>query len=159
MAITEKIDLSALFPLGCIPNALISSDSGEEIVADKLQHIHRAVCTFDLAIGTTPPVAREEMVYVARTAGTINNVIATLDNTGTSGVSINFDFQKNGSSILTAVINFTHLDADRTVKLGTLSAASFVAGDTFSMELAGTMGTGAAGPIMQADFIETGTAV
>lgn len=123
------------------------------IDADKLQHAYKPFTNFDLAIGATP-VAREEIVFVAQTAGTIRNFHCLLNDTGTS-TDVDFDLKVNGSSVLSAAVNVTHSDSDRAVKDGTINSASLSADDVVSIELAVTSSTGAQGPFAWAVIEET----
>lgn len=141
---------SMTLPSGSVADSQVSSNAG--IDADKLEHLHKAGTSFDLAIGATP-VAREEIVYVASTSGTLRAFHALLNDTGTS-TSVAYDLKLNGTSVLSSAVTITHSDADRTVKDGTLDTTSYVADDVFSIELAVTSSTGAQGPFAWAEFDE-----
>lgn len=123
-------------------------DPTTEIDSGKLKHIHRAKSNFALAIGGTP-ATYEEVVFIAATAGTIKGFMVTLTDTGTS-TDIDFDLKKNGTTVLSAVVNFTHSDGDGTVKDGTLSVTSFAADDVISIAMTVTSATGAQGPFAEA---------
>lgn len=129
-----------------------SINSSTKIDADKLQHLYKASTNFALAIGATP-ANYEEMVFVASTAGTIRGFHATLNDTGTS-TDIDFQCKKNGTTVLSGDVNFTHSDADGAVKDGTLSVTSFVADDIISIQCTVTSSTGAQGPFAWVELEE-----
>ena len=129
-----------------------SISSSTKIDADKLQHIFRHGTNFDLAIGGTPATL-EEIVWVATTAGTIRGVHALLNDTGTT-TDIDFECKKNGTTVLSAAINFTHADGDKAVKDGTVSVTTFVADDIISLGMTVTTSTGAQGPYAWIDVEE-----
>jgi hypothetical protein len=140
------------FPDGCLKPAMWPST--DPLTADRMQLFTKAFTNFDLAIGTTPPVAREEVVFVAQSAGTINRFAALLNDTGTS-TDVDFVLKKNGSTLMSSDLTITHATSDRVVVEGSLSSTSFVAGDVFSIQLVVNSGTGAAGPLAFVEFIET----
>lgn len=129
-------------PSNSVTNEQIDSDT--DIDADKLEHLYKPGTNFDLAIGGTP-VAREEIVFVASTAGVIRGFHAMLNDTGTS-TDVTFDLKINGTTALSATINLTHADADRAVKDGTLSTTTVAVDDVISISMAVTASTGAQGP-------------
>lgn len=135
-----------------VSNENVASDAA--IGVAKQRHRHKPGTNFDLAIGATP-VAREEIIYVAKNAGTVESFHGLLNDTGTS-TSVSFDLKKNGTTILSATADVTHSDADRTVKDGTISTPSFVADDVFSIALTVSSSTGAQGPFAWAEFDEAG---
>lgn len=128
---------------GSVTNAAITGSAG--IDYDKLDHYELIVTNFDLPIGTTP-AAREEIVFVARTAGVIRSFHAGLNDTGSS-TNIDFDLNVNGSTVLSAVVNVDHGDADRLNVAGTISSSTLAAGDVVSVSLEDLVATtGAQGP-------------
>jgi len=129
-----------------------SIDSGTNIDADKLQHVHKPGTNFDLAIGATP-VAREEIVFVAGSAGVIRGFHALLNDTGT-GTDVDFDLKVNGSTVLTGTVNITDSDADTAVVDGVLSSTALALNDVVSIELTVTTSTGAQGPFAWVDIEE-----
>ncbi len=68
---------------------------------------------------------------------------------------MDFDCKKNGTTILSSVVNITHSDADRAVKDGTLSVTTVAADDVISISLAVTSSTGAQGPFAWVEIQET----
>lgn len=137
-------------PSGSVVNEDISELT--KIDNDKLQHLYKAGTGFALAIGGTP-AAREEIVFVASTAGVIRGFHCLLNDSGTS-TNVNFDLKVNGSTRLTGAVNYLHTDADRTVKDGTLSNAVLAPDDVVSISLAVTSATGAQGPFAWVEIEE-----
>jgi len=150
MASSRINNLTMSIPDGSILDAMI--DPATNIDADKLQHVHKPGTNFDLAIAATP-AAREEIVFVAGTAGTIRGFYALLNVTGSS-TDVDFDLKVNGSSVLTAAINLTDATADKAVVEGTLSSVTLAADDVVSISLAVTSSTGAQGPFAWVDIEE-----
>ena len=91
-------------PTGAIIDGDVNAQA--DISVGKLRHLHKAGTNFDLGITGTPG-SREELVYVATSAGTIRAFSAMLNDTGTS-TDIDFTLKKNGVSIMTADINITN---------------------------------------------------
>lgn len=73
----------------------------------------------DLPTATPVSVAR----WVAPCDGLIENVSVTCDVCGTVG-NTDFDLQKDGTTMLAALINIDNADADPTTKFGTFTAAT-----------------------------------
>ena len=128
-------------------------DSTTNIDADKLQHIYKSFTNFDLAIGGTP-VTREEIVFVASNTARLRAFSCTLNDTGTS-TSITFDIKKNGTTMLTGTVSFTHSDTDKQIKDGTISGAGTItANDIISIAMTVSSATGAQGPFAWAEIEE-----
>lgn len=127
-------------------------DSANPASLDKARHLHKPGTHFALAIGATP-VAREEIVFVAKGAASIRNFNALLNDTGTS-TDVDFDLKVNGVSVLSAAVNITHGDTDRSTQTGTVTSPDLVAGDVVSIELAVTSTTGAQGPFAWVEIDE-----
>ena len=100
---------------------------------------------FALAVGGAP-AAREEVVAVCRGAGTIKYAYAGLVDTGTATVSVDVDFNKNGTTILSADINVDHGDADRAHVAGVLSVTTVAAGDVITASLESVTANDSTGP-------------
>ena len=135
---------------GTVTNDTISSAAA--IDADKMQHVYSAGTGFGFVIGGTP-TAREEIVYVAKQAGTIRGFHCLLNVDGSS-TSITFDLKKNGSSILTGVVTITDSTGNRVVQDGTLSSTTLAADDVLSIAMAVSSSTGAQGPYAWVDIEE-----
>ena len=139
-----------IIPTGAVDNEAVASTT--VIDADKLQHLFKPGTNFDLAIGDTP-VAREEIIHVASTAGTIRAFHALLNETGTT-TNVDFDLKVNGASVLSSAVNITNGNGDRDVVDGTVSSVSFNADDVISVSLAVTSSTGAQGPFAWVELEE-----
>lgn len=141
------------FTLGAgeVSNENIASTAN--IDNDKLQHLYKAGTAFGFAIGGTP-TTKEEIVFVASTAGTLRGFHCLLNDTGTT-TSIAFDVKKNGTTMLTGAVTITHSDTDGAVSDGTLSVTSFAADDIISIAMTVTSNTGAQGPYAWAELEET----
>jgi hypothetical protein len=140
-------------PDGGLKPAAWSDTSGDEFPVDKMQLFTKCFCQFNLAISGTP-VAYEEHLFTASTAGTINKFAAQLIDTGTS-TDIDFVLKKNGSTLMSSDLTITHGTSDRVVVEGVLTSSTFVAGDTFTVQVVVNASTGAQGPVAWGEFIET----
>ncbi|MEK9810749.1 MAG: hypothetical protein VW362_09900 [Candidatus Nanopelagicales bacterium] len=149
MATTLTVD-NFNFGAGLIYDRHVNSSAA--IDADKMQHAYEKGTNFATAIGGTP-ATREEIIHIASQAGTIRNFKARLADTGTS-TDIDFDLEVNGVSVLSAAVNITHSDSDGTTKSGTISSASFSAGDVITLVMTVTSSTGAQGAYAQVAFEE-----
>jgi hypothetical protein len=89
---------------------------------------------------------RTIILFVADKAGTLEDIAAGLDETGTS-TSITVDVQKRPStSLLSSTISLTNSIADRAEQVGTISGTgSYAAGDVIIAVVTVTSATGAAG--------------
>jgi hypothetical protein len=149
-----KVDEAQItIPEGSLGSDHVTAVAGQEIVATKLKHLHKAGTNFDLAIAATP-VAREEIVYVASTAGTINAFSAMLNDTGTT-TDCDFVLKKNGTTLMSSDLTILHTDTDREIVDGVLSSSSYAAGDVFSIQLVVNASTAAQGPFAWLEVIET----
>lgn len=150
----SKLTVSNItFDPGIIGDQEFSNSSSRRLDADKVQHVYKGGTAFGFAIGATP-TTREEIVYVASQPGTIRGFHALLNVDGSS-TSITFDLKKNGTTVLTGVVTITDATGDRVIEDGTLSSASFAAGDVFSIAMTVTSSTGAQGPYAWAEFEES----
>lgn len=135
--------------------AIISEDISDttDIDADKLEHLYKVGTNFALAL-TGTPVSREELVFVASTAGVIRGFHVVLNDSGTT-TDIDFDLNINGVTALSADVNYVHGDGDGTVKDGTLSTTTVAIDDIVSIDMAVTTATGAQGPFAWVEIQET----
>lgn len=131
---------------GSITNADVIADAGIEY--SKLEHYQLFPTNFNLAIGAAP-AAREEIVFVARSAGVIRSFIAGLNDTGTATVSVDFDLNINGSTALSADVNVDHNDADRLNVAGTITSSALVVGDVVSISCESVTANNSTGPFAQ----------
>lgn len=98
------------------------------------------------------PIAVTGGSILCRAAGTIKGVYASLADTG-STTDCDFDLRKDGTTVLSALIQITDADGNRDHKAGTVTSDTVAAGDTLDFDLAVTTSTGAQGPSMLV-FIE-----
>ncbi len=135
---------TVVVPSGSITDDFIGNPAGSTppISASKLEHKFKAGSGFGVQIGDAP-VAREELVFVAQAAGTIRNVRALLNVTGSAG-NITVDCKVNGASVLSQPIQVASTNTDREVIDGSISQTGLTAGDVVSLQLAvaGSDGTG-----------------
>lgn len=141
------LDPSSVFDTNIAP-------SPNRISVTKLIHLHKVGTTFNQDIADTP-VSAEVTKFVATIDGT--NVIrkfgATLADTGTS-TDIDFDLNVNGASVLSAPVNFTHVDSDGDVKEGTISSGSLSINDVVTIQMTVTSATGALGAFAWVEIAE-----
>lgn len=136
-----------------LPSGIVADDAvatGAAIQTSKMQHVQEAFTNFDLAIGGTP-ATKEQIIFVAPTAGIIHGFHWMLYDTGTS-TSIAWDLKKNGTTVLSGAGSSTHSDADKLVKDGTISVTTFTTGDILSVSMTVSSATGAVGPASWADL-------
>lgn len=151
--IPSNATMTLTFPDGVLKPAMWSSTSGDQLPASKSQLFSKAFTNFDLPIASTPS-AREEVVFVASSAGTINKFAAMLNDTGTS-TDVDFVLKKNGSTLMNTDLTITHATSDKVVVEGDLTSTSFVAGDVLSIQLVVNSSTGAQGPFAWVECLET----
>lgn len=139
---------------GIIGNDQVKTNAAIE--ATKVEHMQKAGTNFATAIGGTP-ASREEIVFVASQACSLKAFHCLLNDTGTS-TDIDFDLKKNGTTVLSSVVNITHSVTDGDVQDGTLAASptSLVADDIISISMAVTSSTGAQGAFAWAEIEEVG---
>lgn len=124
-------------PAGSIRNAEIAA--GAAISASKLQHRHQVGTNFGLAIGGSV-TDREEVVFIARQAGTIIAFRARLATAATTGTT-SFDLKVNGTTRLTGTIDITDAEGT-TLQSGTIDNGSLSPGDVVSIEMDNDSGDG-----------------
>jgi hypothetical protein len=143
---------------GTLSTREFSSSNSDALTRDQTRHLYKGFSNFALAVGGTP-ATREEIVFVASAAGTIREFKCGMEDTGTAASST-FDLKKyatggsTGSSVLSAAVTVSNADTDNTPKAGTISSATYVAGDVFTIALTVSTSTGAAGPFAWALFDE-----
>ena len=131
------------------PGTIVNSDiaTGAGIETSKMVHQHVFSIDFNLDDADTP-VTTEMTFYLPTGASTIKEVKAWLVDTGTT-TNIDFDVEINGTSALTAVINFTNTDSNQSAKSGTISTSSVAAAEYLTAVMTVTSSTGALGGKMQ----------
>lgn len=134
-----------------------STTDGDQLSRYQTMHIVRKTSDFALAIGGTP-ATREHIIHVAEAAGTVREFVAGANNTGTATVALSFDLKKNGTTILSGAVSVTHATSDRASVSGTISSATYAAGDVFSVLLTATTPNDSTGPFARVTFDEKATA-
>lgn len=82
-------------------------------------------------------------LFVARRAGTLNEVIAGSIAKAVGDATVTVDVKKNGTTVLAAVITLDSANTNRIVEAGSVSGGgTFVAGDWFEVVITATIGTG-----------------
>ena len=148
---------SMTIPAGTITNAGVNAAAA--IDATKVVHAKSVTTDFGVAADAAPSADVKKVMFRATGAGTISFVKAALVDCGSS-TDVKFDLLKAAAgattlaSILSATIDFTHADTDNTVKTGTLSTASVVAGDVLVGSMDYTSATGAKGPSLTIEVYE-----
>lgn len=127
-------------------------DQVTRIDSSKIKHMHHAGTNFALVIGGIP-TTREYIIYVASQAGVIRGVHGLFNECG-SAMGITYDLKKNGVSVLSAPISFTHADPDKTPKDGSVVDVNYAENDVFSIAMTVTTSTGAQGPYAWVEFEE-----
>ncbi len=144
-----KID----YEFGSIKNNHISNVAADIISVDKVAPLFTPSTNLGFAIGATP-TTREEILYVAKGAGTIRGFHALLNVDGSS-TGITVDLKKNGTTVISAPVALTDSTGDRVSVAGTITVPAFVAGDVLSVAMIVTTSTGAQGPHAWAVLTET----
>ncbi len=137
-----------------IGNDQVKTDAAIE--ATKVEHMQKVGTNFATAIGGTP-ATREEVVFVASKACSLKAFHCLLNDTGTT-TNIDFDLKKNGTTVLSSVVNITQATTDKAVQDGTLTASptSLAVDDIISISMAVTSSTGAQGAYAWAEIEEVG---
>lgn len=81
-------------------------------------------------------------LFVARRAGSVNEVITGSIAKAVGDSTVTIDVRKNGSTILAGVVTLNSSSTNRVVQLGSVTSAAFVAGDWFEVVITATIGTG-----------------
>jgi hypothetical protein len=109
----------------------ISADKTEQRVFPSWQQPNSAATT------------ETRTLFVARRAGTINEVVAGSIAAAVGDSTVTLDIKKNGTTILSAVITLDSSNTLRVVELGTISGSgAFVADDWFEVVIIATINTG-----------------
>lgn len=142
------------FGAGTIGDSQVAATAG--ISATKLTHDHIEKYSQPNTTATT----ETRGLYVARNSGTVVEVSAGSIAANVGAATVTVDLKKNGVSILSAVITLDNANTARVVEMGTISGASYVAGDFFEIVITATAGGGtlATGVYIQALFREVGAA-
>jgi len=138
-------------PAGSIGNAAIATGAtGLKIAKEKIEHMHAFGTSFGL--DTTTTVASDiYRVCVAPRAGTLHTFRAIMTTTGTTGDS-DFDLLVNGSSVLSSAVNIANTDSDNTQETGTISSASFTAGQRIDIQVTRNSSHDGTGPFAMVEL-------
>jgi len=91
----------------------------------------------------TAATTETRTLFVARRAGTVNEVIAGSIVAAIGDSTVTLDVKKNGTTILSAVITLDNANTARIIESGSISGAgTFVAGDWFEVVIVATINTG-----------------
>jgi len=125
-------------PFGVLVPSLWSGNAGDEFLVTRQQHTIDSLFDFNVDDGAALPSGTKNWTILRpRKPGLITQFQVWFADTGTTGTANTFDLLKNGVTILTAVVSFTHADADNTMKSGTLTVAAgvaFAADDRLSIQ-------------------------
>lgn len=141
-------------PSGCVGNREVSNTAGNQITQDKLYHLTKYCERFGKD-SSQAPADMTVVLFVADIAGEILSAQAMCVADGSSG-STTFDIQKNGVSILSAVITVNSSTGNNTLVAGTISDGSYVADDVITAVMNESSHTGATGPVLIYDRLEQG---
>ena len=141
-------------PSGVVGDREVTSSDGQQISSTKLYNEYEDTERFGHVIGGTP-TTQEVILFTAQKAGTIVEVGAGLNDSGTS-TNVTYDLKKNGTTMLTGAISVVHGTGDRVTVNGTLASADYDDGDVISVLCTATSTTGAQGPFIAVKRRERG---
>ncbi|MCC6972189.1 MAG: hypothetical protein IT434_18405 [Phycisphaerales bacterium] len=141
-------------PSGSVSNREVSNTDGNQITEDKLWHYSKYTERFG-KVTTDAPSDMTAVLFQADKAGSIAEVFAACVADGSSG-STTFDVQKNGVTILSAVITVNSSTGDGVSVSGTISSGDYVADDVITAVVNETSHTGATGPMLSYSRLEQG---
>jgi hypothetical protein len=124
---------------GCVTNAKVVTDA--QLDAAKLRHRNRGHFTQP----NTTATAERKIVYVARHSGNVLSFVAGSIAICAGAATMTVDLQKNGVSVLTAVITLNSSSVNLVAQAATISVAAYVAGDVFEIISTATAGGGTIG--------------
>lgn len=136
-------------PADCIGDT--NFNGSDPLSTGNQDHLH----TKEFAqVGTS--ASETKVIHYARAAGSVTGFRAgsVVANIGAATVTV--DLKKNGTTVLSAVITLDNANAAYTAEAGTISSASYVSGDVFTVVTVATAGGGtlATGVYAAADFDE-----
>lgn len=138
-------------PLSCITNNSIVAAAG--ISASKLQHQHQK--TYGQPGGAISFTERRVIHAVYGLTGTVLAFRAGLRTANVGAATVTFDLQKNGVTMLSAVITQTNAQAAYALTAAAFAATALVAGDVLEVVIVATAGGGTLGNGAFADLILT----
>lgn len=125
-----------------------------DLQPEMMLHLHNLNTDFGVDFDVAPSADVKVIIFRATGAGTITRVEAVMADTGTTDTDVKFDLLKAAAgaestvSVLSSTIDFVFGDTDNTAKSGTISSASFVAGDVFIAHMDFVAQTASNGPGM-----------
>lgn len=124
-------------PVGCVKSASI--ETGANLDADNLESRIYA----SHAQPNSAATAETRTMFVARRAGTINEIIAGSIAAAIGDSTVTIDVKKNGTTVLSSTIVLDNTNTARTPEVGTISGdGSFVAGDWLEVVITISAGSG-----------------
>lgn len=127
-------------PNNSVGNAQVNA--ADPILATKLGHQYAAI--FAQARGSAAATERRA-VHVARGAGTLADVRASLTQACAGAATITVQVLKNGTNVLTSTLTLDNTTTAFTNVLGVFSATSYAAGDVWEVSVTATAGGGTLG--------------
>lgn len=128
-------------PAGCIGNAAIAAGAG--LAATKLQHQHEI--TYGQPGGAISFTERKVIHVIKGATGNVLNFRAGIRTACVGAATITFDLQKNGSSILTAVITVDNTKTAYQLTEAAIATPAVVQGDVLEAVIVATAGGGTLG--------------
>jgi hypothetical protein len=128
-----------------IPDSAVGDDqikTGDPVAATKLQN--RQTKTYGQPGGSVSTTERR-IIHTAQAAGSVVSFQAGSRTANVGAATITADLQKNGVSVLSAVITLDNANVAYTPEAGTVTTTAYVAGDVFEVVLTATAGGGTLG--------------
>lgn len=116
--------------------------ASDPLTAAKQEHQHERTLA---QVHGSASVSERRVLHVARGAGTITSFRAGLIVANVGAATVTVDLRKNGTTVLSSVITLNSSTATYAKVDGTISSASFVAGDVFEVVITSTAGGGTLG--------------
>ncbi len=123
------------------------------IQASKNEHFRVKETTFNFDESETPTTKTVTIGRCNGATGTLKFFRCRLMENGSS-TNIDFDLKVNATTVLSAVVNVDHNDADGTVLEGTINDAPLAVGDVITIVMTVTSATGATGPWASVEYNE-----
>ena len=130
---------SMVVPANAVTDSSVSSVAA--IQATKV--VHQQLRSY--AQPNTTATTETKTIHVARGSGNVTEFYAGSIAINAGAATITVDLKKNGVSILSSVITLNSSNTARVAVAGTISSASYVAGDWFEVVATATAGGGTLG--------------
>lgn len=128
-------------PTNTVTDAMVNSSAA--IAATKVIHQHCKTVSQESATTAADATYTVHSVYAATATMVAFECSCVVANIGDSKVE--FDLKKNGSSILSAVVELNSTHTARQIVAGALSSTALVDGDVLEVNINATIGTGTLG--------------